>query len=692
MKSKILFIGAICALTACSGPSTDMEAISSEAGNENPPEAVEPVELEFEYMDNSADPKADFYQFCNGSWIIANPVPDDKSRYSSFSEVSDKIDKRLKLILLDMSQEAHIDGSNEQILADFYASYMDTIHRDDIGTRHLDETMTLEFANSIEDAVGIGNVLAFHHPRGIGSLFNFYVEIDEKDNSQYVAYMAQGGLGLPNRGYYLNKDERSTTLRTKYKEHISKVFALSGSEISKSDVDAIFNLEKELATNSRTQEANRDNNAKYNPHTAEEIASKYPNIDWIKYFDKIGLSKTDKIIVQQPEFFAHVDKMMNSVPIKSWSLYLSWKVLNKFETMMTSELNAENFDFYSRTMRGKKVMQKDWKRAIQRITRSPINEILGKRFVDVKFSQADKIKVNEMVDNITTVFEERIGGLEWMSDETKVKAKEKLHAFARKLGFPDKWKTYEGLQISDSNYLENSINLSQYRFNDKLKKLNNSIDKSLWEMPAHMVNAYYNPALNEIVFPAGIMQNPFFDPGYEDAVNYARMGAVIGHELTHGFDDQGAKYAADGNLQNWWTFEDSVKFAEKTEKLISQYNQFEVLDGVFIKGKLTLGENIADFGGLTIAYYAYLKSLEGKERTEINGYTNEQRFFIAFGQVWKNTIKDDELITRVNTDYHSPGKYRVNGTLGNMPEFFEAFDVKEGDPMRQSADKIAKIW
>ncbi|MFT7612281.1 MAG: putative endopeptidase [Parvicellaceae bacterium] len=692
MKSKILFIGAICALTACSGPSIDMEAISNEAGNENLPEAVEPVELEFEYMDNSADPKADFYQFCNGSWIIANPVPDDKSRYSSFSEVSDKIDKRLKLILLDMSQEEHIDGSNEQILADFYASYMDTIHRDDIGTRHLDETMTLEFANSIEDAVGIGNVLAFHHPRGIGSLFKFYVEIDEKDNSQYVAYLAQGGLGLPNRGYYLNKDERSTTLRTKYKEHIGKVFALSGSEISKSDVDAIFNIEKELATNSRTQEANRDNNAKYNPHSAEEIASKYPNLDWIKYFDKIGLSKTDKIIVQQPEFFAHVDKMMNSVPIKSWSLYLSWKVLNKFETMMTSELNAENFDFYSRTMRGKKVMQDDWKRAIQRITMSPINEILGKRFVDVKFSEADKIKVNEMVDNITTVFEERIGGLEWMSDETKVKAKEKLHAFARKLGFPDKWKTYEGLQISDSNYLENSINLSQYRFNDKMEKLNNSIDKSLWEMPAHMVNAYYNPALNEIVFPAGIMQNPFFDPGYEDAVNYARMGAVIGHELTHGFDDQGAKYAADGNLQNWWTFEDSVKFAEKTEKLISQYNQFEVLDGVFIKGKLTLGENIADFGGLTIAYYAYLKSLEGKERTEINGYTNEQRFFIAFGQVWKNTIKDDELITRVNTDYHSPGKYRVNGTLGNMPEFFEAFDVKEGDPMRQSADKIAKIW
>jgi len=692
MKSKILFIGAACAFVACSTPPADTEATNYETGNETAAEVVEPVELEFEYMDNTADPKEDFYQFCNGSWIINNPVPDDKSRYSSFSEVSDKIDKRLKLILMDMGQEEHANGSNEQILADFYASIMDTIHRDDIGTRHLEETKTLEYANSIEDAVGIGNVVAFHHPKGISSLFNFYVEIDEKDNSQYVAYMAQGGLGLPNRGYYLNKDDRSKTIRTKYKEHIGKVFALNGSEISKADVESIFNLEKELATNSRTQEDNRDNNAKYNPHSATEIAEKYPNLDWIKYFENIGLTKTDKIIVQQPEFFAHVDKMMNSVPIEAWSLYLQWKVLNKFETMMTSKLNAENFDFYSRTMRGKKVMQDDWKRAIQRITRSPINEILGKRFVDVKFSEADKVKVNEMVDNITVVFEERIGGLEWMSDETKVKAKEKLHAFARKLGFPDKWKSFEGLQISDSNYLANTINLSQYRFNEKMEKLNNSIDKSLWEMPAHMVNAYYNPALNEIVFPAGIMQNPFFDPGYEDAVNYARMGAVIGHELTHGFDDQGAKYAADGNLQNWWTFEDSVKFAEKTQKLISQYNQFEVLDGVFIKGKLTLGENIADFGGLTIAYYAYLKSLEGKERTVINGYTNEQRFFIAFGQVWKNTIKDDELITRVNTDYHSPGKYRVNGTLGNMPEFFEAFDVQEGDAMRQPADKIATIW
>ncbi|MBL4704923.1 MAG: M13 family metallopeptidase [Flavobacteriales bacterium] len=297
-----------------------------------------------------------------------------------------------------------------------------------------------------------------------------------------------------------------------------------------------------------------------------------------------------------------------------------------------------------------------------------------------------------MVSNITAVFDERIAGLEWMSAETKVKAKEKLSSFTRKLGFPDKWKTFEGLQIIDSNYLQNTINLARFNFTDKMEKLNNSVDKSEWGMPPHLVNAYYNPVLNEIVFPAGIMQNPFFDSGFEDAVNYARMGAVIGHELTHGFDDQGAKYAADGNLKNWWTTEDSIKFAEKTNKLIAQYNAFEVLDGVFIDGEMTLGENIADFGGLTIAYYAYLKSLEGKERTVINGYTNEQRFFIAFGQVWKNTIKDDELITRVNTDYHSPGKYRVNGTLGNMPEFFQAFEVKEGDAMRQPEDKIAIIW
>ena len=383
---------------------------------------------------------------------------------------------------------------------------------------------------------------------------------------------------------------------------------------------------------------------------------------------------------------------MVDIPIENWSLYLQWKVLNEFETAMTIALNEENFDFYSRIMRGRKIMKKDWERAIVKITSSPISELLGKKFVEIKFSEEDKVKVNEMVGYITKVFEARIKELDWMSETTKSKAKTKLSSFTRKLGFPDKWRSYKNLEVNDSNYLKNLISLSMFQFNDKLNKLNNAIDKTEWHMPPHMVNAYYNPVLNEIVFPAGIMQNPFFDSRYEDAVNYARMGAVIGHELTHGFDDQGSRYGADGNLENWWTKDDSIMFLQKTQKLIDQYNEYEVLKGFFINGKLTLGENIADLGGLTIAYHAYMKSLEGKERTTINGFTNEQRFFLAFGQVWKNTIKEDELITRVKTDYHSPGRYRVNGTLANMPEFFEAFDIQEGDKMRQPADRIAKIW
>lgn len=650
------------------------------------------LQLEFDYMDTTSDPKVDFYQYCNGNWMKENPVPDDKSKYSTFNVVDDKIKKHLRLILLDVSHNVGSEGSDEQILGDFYTSFMDTVERNDKGTQPLDETKLLEYAVSIENTDGIVNVLSFHHPRGINSLFNFRIDIDEKNNSQYVAYLTQGGLGLPNKSYYFDNDKRSEEIRKKYKQHISNVFDLNGIPLNDADIESIYGLEEALAYGSRSQEDNRDDNAKYNPYTSKEIANENPNLNWLNYFDKIGLEKKSKIIVQQPEFFNTLNKLLKEKPIEDWTLYLQWRVLNEFETAMTTALLNENFDFYSKTMRGRTAMKEDWERAILTITGSPINELLGKKFVEVKFSEEDKAKVNEMVDYITQVFDERINGLDWMSNATKTKAKEKLSAFVRKLGFPDKWKTYGSLKINNSNYLENVVQLSLFRFNDKLEKLNNAIDKSEWHMPPHLVNAYYNPVLNEIVFPAGIMQNPFFDAGYEDAVNYARMGAVIGHELTHGFDDQGSRYGADGNLGNWWTSDDSIKFSEKTQKLIAQYNEFEVLDGVFINGKLTLGENIADFGGLTIAYYAYLKSLKNKKHTIVNGFNNEQRFFIAFGQVWKNTIKDEELITRVKTDYHSPGKYRVNGTLSNMPEFFNAFEIEEGDPMRQPIDKITKIW
>lgn len=676
MNINVCFLLLFTSFAACSTIETNEQELS----------------LEFEYMDTNADPKQDFYQYCNGTWLKENPVPEDKSKFSTFNVVDDKINKRLRLILLDLGQEEHAEGTNEQILANYYKSFMDTNRRDDLGMELLDKEKVLEFAESIETISGIVNVVAYHHPRGIKSMFNFYIDIDEKDNTSYVPYLAQGGLGLPNRSYYLDKDDRSLNIQNEYKSHIARIFKLSEMAISEEDVEIIYSIEENLAKSSRSQEDNRDDNAKYNPRTAEAIAKDNPNFDWMKYFSKIGLTQTSKIILQQPEFFAHLDEMLIKYSVENWKLYLKWKVLNRFESSLTTAHNIAHFDFYYATMRGRKVMEKDWKRAIKKITSSPISEILGKQFVDVKFSDEDKQKVNEMVDYIIKVFDSRITDLDWMSDATKLKAKEKLNSFARKLGFPDKWRDYNGLTISADNYLANNIALAMYSFQEKMDKLNEAIDRSEWHMPPHMVNAYYNPVLNEIVFPAGIMQNPFFDSDYEDAVNYARMGAVIGHELTHGFDDQGAKYSADGNLKNWWTAEDSTKFSKKTAKLVEQYNLFEVLDSVFINGKLTLGENIADFGGLTIAYHAYIKSLEGKERTEINGFNNEQRFFLAFGQVWKNTIKDEELIRRVKTDYHSPGKYRVNGTLSNMPEFFEAFDVKEGDPMRQPADRITKIW
>lgn len=685
-----LLTGVAIALTACgSAPEKpEIESGMQEASIPTNPEELN--SLEFEYLDRSADPKQDFYQFANGTWLANNPIPEEESRWSSFNVLNKSNNELIRVLLMDVASEDNESGSSRKLLADFYRSYMDTVERDSAGIRPIE--MEIDYINSIDNVDGFTNVIARHHRLGIGSFFRFSIQQDLKDNTRYVTYLSQGGLGLPNRDSYFNTDERSKKIRTAYLQHIRNIFQLSKMEITSSDAQKIYTLEKRLAEASMTPVELRDEEKKYNVYTLGKLEDEIPDFKWARYFTKIGLTRTDKIIVNQPEFLKKTASILNNTAPTILKKYMLWRLLNNTSGGLTTAHEAENFHFYGTVMRGREKMKPYWKNAIENISWTPLGEALGKEFVDMRFSPEAKKKVNEMVDNITAVFNQRISELDWMSNATKDKAKEKLQSFTRKLGFPDHWRDYSGLEMDAKNFPKNTLALYEFEFDDKLKKLNKAIDKSEWHMAPHIVNAYYNPVLNEIVFPAGIMQNPFFDVTYEDAVNYARMGAVIGHELTHGFDDQGARYTADGRLENWWTKEDSIKFAAKTQKLIDQYNEFEVLDDVFVNGKLTLGENIADLGGLTIAYHAYLKSLEGQERKKIDGFTNEQRFFLAFAQVWKNNIRDDALQMRIQTDPHSPGKYRVNGTLANMPEFFEAFDVQEDDAMRQSPDKIAKIW
>ena len=647
------------------------------------------ISLEFEYLDKTVSPNDDFYQFACGEWLKNNPIPEEESRWSSFNVLADRNNNVLNTILEKASTEKFENGSANQLIGDYYASFMDTVKRNEQGISLLEPE--LAHISKIETREDLIKEVAHLHDIGVSALFGAYVEQDAKRNTKHRLHIYQGGLGLPNRDYYFKEDERSEKVRTGYREYITNLFSIAG--ISTESKELIpFQIEAKLAKVSKGPVELRKVEENYNKTASGLFNASYPNIYWDMYLSERGIANVDTIILGQPKFIEGLNKVLAEESIEDLKTYLKWKLINSSAGSLTTEIASENFHFYNTVMRGTKVQKPMWKQGIASVTNSAVGEALGQAFVEDNFSEDAKAKIKEMVENITLVFEERISGLDWMSEETKGKAKEKLGSFAKKLGFPDNWKDYSSLSISRDSYYQNVINSNRFEVAENLSKLEKEIDKTEWGMVPHIVNAYYNPLLNEIVFPAGIMQKPFFSENYEDAVNYARMGAVIGHEFTHGFDDMGSKYDAKGQMNDWWTEADKNKFGEKTQKLIDQYNSFEVLEGVFVNGELTLGENIADFGGLTIAYHAYARSLEGKDQELIDGYSPAQRFFIAFAHVWKNNIRDNALVTRVSTDPHSPGKYRVNGTLSNMPEFFEAFDIKEGDSMRQPADKIAKIW
>jgi len=686
---KLTFASAIL-LTSCSAP----EGESSESKDVEKKEVVsgDTVSLDFLFMDTTTSPNDDFYQFANGTWLAENPIPDEESRWSSFNVLSDRNNGVLRDILEKAKADLGEKGSATYLIGNYYISFTDTLTRNEKGHGPIDSY--LSEINSVADVDGLVHQIAKLHSIGVRNTFGMHIEQDAKQIELYRVHMNQSGLGLPSKDYYFNEDERTTGIRDAYKIHIARMFELSGfSEVDANKNAAIaYGFEEGLAEVSLRPVEMRDPDKMYNPMTVGQLSEMSASMNWNQYLQEREIGEIDTLVIAQPDFMVAIGEMVENVNLENWKVYLQWRLINSFSQKLDMEMERESFAFFYTKMRGTKKMKPLWKRGINAVSGSAVGEALGQAFVEENFSENAQKKVNEMVDNITAIFHERIEELEWMSVETKAKAKEKLGGFTRKLGFPDEWEDFSSITITPDDYVANTIGSRTFEIKKNLAKLGTPIDKTEWGMYPQIINAYYNPALNEIVFPAGIMQAPFFNENFEDAVNYARMGAVIGHELTHGFDDQGAQFDATGKMENWWTTEDSTKFSARTQKLIDQYSEFEVLEGVFVDGELTLGENIADLGGLTIAYYAYQRSLEGKEKKIINGYTPEQRFFIAFGQVWKNNIRDGALVVRVKSDPHSPGKYRVNGTLSNMPEFFEAFDIKEGDAMRQSTEKIAKIW
>lgn len=683
MKNKHILLLSSVVLTACSG------LTDTKNPNVNLPEGTVNT-LNFSYMDTSVNPSVDFYQYANGNWVKNNPVPDSKTKIGSFDEVQDRNNEVLKEILTEISSSKNEPGTEEQLVGDFYFTFSNSDQRNSDGYKAIEPFMKkIEAMQSIEE---MHVVLAELHNYGIGGFFEAGVEQDLKVNTKHSVYLGQGGISLPDKDYYTKTDDASKNIQSAYRAYIQDMFKLAGLTKTEEEVAQIYELEYSLAMLSMNSTELRNIALMYNPMNYSDFKEKFPKFKWDEYFKLRGYSSFDTLIAMQPKFiegFISVAKTYGQEKVKN---YLQFKVLNSLGSVMTTDMEAMQFAFYGTKIAGQKKQKEMLERGIDKLTGNELGEALGHLFVNKSFSPEAKAKVNEMVDNLTIVYRKRIKDLGWMSDETKEKAIEKMNAFTRKLGYPDKWKSYEGLTITRNSYAQNSLMLDKYTITKNTKKLNEPIDKTKWGMPPHMVNAYYNPLQTEIVFPAGIMQPPFFDENVEDAVNYARMGAVIGHEFTHGFDDQGAQFNAAGQFENWWTEADMVQFNERTNKLVNQFNGFEALPGLYVNGRLTLGENIADFGGLTIAYYAWKESQKGKPQVAVKGFSPEQRFFLAFAQIWKSNYTDAAMNLQVNTNPHSPGKYRVNGPLSNMPEFFEAFDIPEGSPMRQNEDNIAVIW
>ena len=657
--------------------------------NENKTSANSYQTIDVTALDRAIKPSDDFFTFANGTWVAKTEIPASESRWGSFNELEQQNNIKLKAILNEAVANPGAKGSQNQLLGAYYKSFTDMQKRDQLGIAPIKED--LQKIENLQNTAQIQGLLSSFHKDGIGTLFGYGIGQDLKNVNINVAYMGQGGIGLPNRDYYF--DEKYQSVLTAYEQHISRCFGLAGLSTDSQIAKQILALEKTLASSMLRPSEMREPEKTYNKQSLAEVAKSLgSNVNFEAYLKGMGATLPDSIIVSNPAFNTQVAELLQSVDLKTWKNYFSWCLINHYAGHLNSALVQANFDFYEGVLSGKKEQQPIDEQAIEAITNLEIGELLGKAFVDKHFSKAAQDRVNEMVDNLLIVYRERIEKLDWMTDVTKQEALKKLNSIGRKLGYPSKWEDYSMLNFDAAQYVMNVKEMARYSVRKNFSELGKPVDKDKWGMPAHMVNAYYHPLLNEIAFPAGIMQAPFFDEKAEDAVNYGRIGMVIGHEFTHGFDDMGSKFAADGSFTNWWTEEDRQSFEEKTKLLGATFAGFCPMDNHCVNPDLTMGENIADLGGLTMAFYAYKRTDEYKKQELREGFTPEQRFFIAYAQLWKIKYTEAEMKKRLATDPHSPGMYRVNGPLKNCPEFFEAFQIEEGREMRNDVKRVARIW
>ncbi|HLW34756.1 MAG TPA: M13 family metallopeptidase [Chthoniobacterales bacterium] len=644
-------------------------------------------------FDTSVKPSDDFFQYANGGWIKRTQIPPDQTRWGSFNMLIERNNDALHQIAEKAAKTKSTDPTVQKV-GDYYASGMDEKTIEAMKTKPLQDELAK--IDGMKDRNDVLKEIAHLHLIGVNVLFNFGSGQDDKDSTREIAQALQGGLGMPDRDYYTKTDDASKKLRDAYEAHVTKMLSLLGEPAAKAGEDAkkIMGLETSLAQASRTRVELRDPQKNYNKMAQDEFQKLTPDWNWGDYFTGIGLTNPGDIDVHQPDFFKAMNTAFTSTPIDGWKTYLRWHLINAAASALSNDFVNEDFNFSEKTLRGTQQIKPRWKRVISS-ENGEIGEALGKLYVDQYFPPAAKARALELINNLKEALADRIKSLEWMDETTKQKALEKLAAFQVKIGYPEKWRDYSTLMIDRGPFVLNELRSETFEAKRELNKIGKPVDRTEWGMTPPTVNAYYNPKMNEIVFPAGILQPPFFFANADDAVNYGGIGCVIGHEMTHGFDDQGRQYDKVGNLTDWWTKESADAYEKRRQAVVDQYNEYEGLPGLHVNGELTQGENIADIGGVKIAYAALQKALDKhpeQRNQKIDGFTPEQRFFLAFAGIWRSKIRDEEQKLRLNTDPHSPGHFRVNGPLSDLPEFQKAFNIPDGSPMVRAADKRVNIW
>ena len=646
--------------------------------------------IDLSAVDNTISASHDLFRHTNGSWLNNTEIPADKSSYGVFNVLYDNTQENLKDLIQQAANTANAEaGSNVQKLGDMYNSYMDEARVNQLGLSPLQDL--LDKIAAIQTPQQLAAAMGEYYTLGVQSPLGFYVSADAKNPEVVTMYLYQSGLTLPDRDYYSKPEEKYQNFRAATEQYMAALLSKAGIQDASQAAEQLMALEQDIASKQVSRVESRDAEKNYNKKSVSELKQLLTGFDWQAYADASGIGSVDGMVVRNLPYYQAFGELLSSHELSTWKHYLSFKLLDAYASRLSQDFVDLHFAFHSTTLRGIPEQQPRWKRAVA-ATSGTLGEVLGQQYVERYFTPAAKQKMDQLVNNLVAAYADSIKQLDWMSEETKVKALEKLAAFTPKIGYPNKWRDYSKLEIKADELVGNQLRSAYFEHMEEVAKIGQPVDKDEWGMTPQTINAYYNPVRNEIVFPAGILQPPFFDLNADDAANYGAIGAVIGHEIGHGFDDQGSKYDGQGNLRSWWTDADREAFDALGQKLAAQYDQFEPIEGLHVNGKLTLGENIGDLAGVTIGYKAYQKSLNGQPAPVIDGLSGAQRFFMGYAQVWRGKTREDALRAQLLSDPHSPGEFRVNGIAPNVDAFYQAFDVKPGDGMYLPPEQRVKIW